>query len=334
MVFLMPPKPGSKRKQAWNKSSRVLSRLLRNRTRVWQSKNSWRLQRRELQNHTQEVSNSAWDASQETNIHTEPNNPVRNTLAQAVQVMATPSRNRQKNVYGRLPPPSTKLPPADLEEIPPSSGLRAPDSLIKAGAASIPLRDEYPTIVRHNELPFVDQTPTRGSSKLTNTLRNPTHVLNSIAHTPTRGPSRLTDPLRDSAAKGTNELCNLLDHPTRLDQGLGSTSQSFGKSQVSELLPSWSLEVRETPSKGPPSIQSDFDFGERPQEISVKAASTKESSEILWQETPIKPAGATKTSPEGIGRPVAPAVTTSPEELGPSIYQSLGWDEVDELTDT
>ena len=107
-------------------------------------------------------------------MSTEPKNPVRNPFAQGAQVMATPSNNRHKDVYGGLPrlPRQIVAPPTELEEVPPSSiscvpsssgktqrsPFLAPDSIGKTSCSALPIAE----------------TPTRGPLKLCG--RPPTSV--------------------------------------------------------------------------------------------------------------------------------------------------------------
>ena len=96
----------------------------------------------------------------------EPKNPVRNPFAQGAQVMATPSNNRRKDVYGGLPqlprhntapvPERGEVPPSSISCVPSSSGkaqqspFLAPDSTAKTGGSALPIAE----------------TPTRGPLKL------------------------------------------------------------------------------------------------------------------------------------------------------------------------
>lgn len=271
------------------------------------------------------------------NICTEPKNPVRTLFAQGVQVTATPSRNRQKDTGDgllRLPASSTTVPLADPEEIPPSTGLRAPESLIKVRTTLVPASDDYPRLVQRSVLPSLEQTPTRGSSKLTNPLRKSIHASFSIEQTPTRGPAKLINPPRNLAAIGMSGFCNPLAPPTMLDQGLLSAKQLHSKSQESGLPPLWPLEVHETPSKVPPSKQSCFPLGDRPHETPTKPLRAEKSPATTAQEPlgiMFNPIRATKMPPDCDTHLGVPAALTPTEEPGRSIYQSLGWDDVDEL---
>ncbi|KAI4229707.1 MAG: hypothetical protein L6R36_000623 [Xanthoria steineri] len=94
-----------------------------------------------------------------------PRHPVRNPFAQSVQIMATPSANRRRDVYAsqnsRLQ--KSAVISEDVEEIPPSSCLRVPSSTSKLpphlAAKSTSVN------ARRNLMPTVEQTPTRGPSK-------------------------------------------------------------------------------------------------------------------------------------------------------------------------
>ncbi|KAL8739042.1 MAG: hypothetical protein Q9181_000224 [Wetmoreana brouardii] len=94
-------------------------------------------------------------------------NPVWNPLAQSVQVMATPSANRRKDVFATLPSqvPTSAIMPQELEEIPPSSCTRVPASAIKPPTERIVDSNPRP---KKRLMPTGDQTPTRGPSKHSN----------------------------------------------------------------------------------------------------------------------------------------------------------------------
>ena len=96
--------------------------------------------------------------------------------------MATPSRNRQKVIYSDLP----RLPrsnaagtsPFELEEIPPSSISRIPSSTAK-------VRGSVKDGIRNNDehfLPNIEQTPTRGPSKLTGRPKSSHAVMKSSSN--------------------------------------------------------------------------------------------------------------------------------------------------------
>ncbi|KAL8859416.1 MAG: hypothetical protein Q9178_004094 [Gyalolechia marmorata] len=95
-----------------------------------------------------------------------PKHPVRNPFAQSVQIMATPSANRRRDVYATQATQAQKstVISEEVEEIPPSSCIRVPASSIK------PLPDPQAktnsTRARECLMSTVEQTPTRGPSKL------------------------------------------------------------------------------------------------------------------------------------------------------------------------
>jgi len=97
-------------------------------------------------------------------MYPESKNPVRNLFAEGVQVMATPSRNRRRDVYAGFSRLSqaTEAGTVELEEVPPSSVSRVPSSTTKShcGAMRSP---KYPG---ECNLPSIERTPTRGLSKL------------------------------------------------------------------------------------------------------------------------------------------------------------------------
>lgn len=96
-----------------------------------------------------------------TKLWTEKKKPVRNPLAQSVQVMATPRGNRQKDVYGGLPfaSQSQGQPLPEINEIPPSSALRAISSTPRNR-----VQKSRPTAT-------IEQTPSRAGSKLARSSR-------------------------------------------------------------------------------------------------------------------------------------------------------------------
>ena len=268
----------------------------------------------------------------------EPKNPVRNLFARGVQVTATPSRNRHRDVSSHLPlAPKEVLSP---EEILPSSVLRAPDSIIRALAPAELTSDEYPKTTERNVLPCVEQTPTRGSSKLTNPLPMSALALTSIDQTPTRGPAKLTNPLFNSTTKGINDFHNFLAPPMRIPGGLPSPRQFLNSSQVSQLAPSRPLEAHETLSKRSSLTQGYFPSTDGPSKTPIKPSRAgKPSPKIIGpenQEIPPKPVEPAKDSCKNPVRAVVPVahtnVYTPTDEMGPSIYQSLGWDDFDELS--
>ncbi|KAL9007163.1 MAG: hypothetical protein Q9188_000097 [Gyalolechia gomerana] len=92
-------------------------------------------------------------------------NPVRNSFAQGVQIMATPSANRRRNVFNSLHSQQPQPPAVDqeVEEIPPSSCTHVPASITKERTDRV--AGSRLDTVRHRMTPTVEQTPTRGASK-------------------------------------------------------------------------------------------------------------------------------------------------------------------------
>ncbi|KAK0509818.1 hypothetical protein JMJ35_008212 [Cladonia borealis] len=91
--------------------------------------------------------------------------PVRNPLAQSVQVTATPRKNRKGNPFALLPqiPPLNATPSTeDLENVPPSSVTRIPSSTKRLPSTSV---DRTTQRLIDTLLPSIEQTPTRGPSK-------------------------------------------------------------------------------------------------------------------------------------------------------------------------
>ncbi|KAL8682202.1 MAG: hypothetical protein Q9186_001740 [Xanthomendoza sp. 1 TL-2023] len=101
-------------------------------------------------------------------------NPVRNPFAQSVQIMATPSANRRRDVYVSQPSQLQKSMTMQVEpeEIPGSSCIRVPASIIKP-PADVQVGSDS-TMPRKRLMPAIEQTPTRGPSKFSraNVMRN------------------------------------------------------------------------------------------------------------------------------------------------------------------
>ncbi|KAL8835303.1 MAG: hypothetical protein Q9170_003389 [Blastenia crenularia] len=91
--------------------------------------------------------------------------PVRNPFAQGVQIAATPSANRRRDVFSGLHSQSLQAAAVqeELEEIPSSSCALVPASTMKARTDEIMGRQLDTTLQRL--MPSVEQTPTRGPSK-------------------------------------------------------------------------------------------------------------------------------------------------------------------------
>ena len=147
----------------------------------------------------------------------EPKNPVRNPFAQGAQVMATPSNNRRKDVYGGLPrlPRQNTAPVPEREEVPPSSISCVPSSSRKA-----------------QQSPFLapDSTAKTGRSAL------------PIAETPTRGPLKLWGRPPPFAAA--------MESHADIHQPLPLPATSDISNAVNTSTPKhWPLHVYETPSK-------------------------------------------------------------------------------------
>ena len=108
-----------------------------------------------------------------------PLNPKRNPFA--THVVASPSKDRQKNAP--LLPRRTQSAAyeAYLDEIPPSSVFKVPDSTVKA--VRLPKTLSRTHAVKAVTTCEIEQTPTRGSARFTN-LTDAVHALPNIANTP------------------------------------------------------------------------------------------------------------------------------------------------------
>ncbi|KAL8782499.1 MAG: hypothetical protein Q9213_005338 [Squamulea squamosa] len=101
-------------------------------------------------------------------------NPVRHPFAQSVQIMATPSAHRRRDVYASQTSQAQKsvVVEEDLDEIPPSSCIRVPGSSVKPwGELQTTSSATRPAV---HLMPTVEQTPSRGSCKFfrSNTMPN------------------------------------------------------------------------------------------------------------------------------------------------------------------
>lgn len=135
--------------------------------------------------------------------------------------MATPSKNRYRNVLAddlRFPRPHSASAATTLDEVPPSSVSRITDSVRKAHGSSSFCQDGAPRI-GSNALPTVEQTPTRGPTKL------------------------LRLPMNSSTAEAAGE--GQISYTRRL-----KSPEVNPDSSLSFSLPPWPSKVQETPSKG------------------------------------------------------------------------------------
>ncbi|KAL9600116.1 MAG: hypothetical protein Q9219_003372 [cf. Caloplaca sp. 3 TL-2023] len=116
----------------------------------------------------------------------ETRNPVRNPFAQGVQIMATPSINRRKDVFGSLPikPPQATMVHDEVENIPTSSFTHVPASTMKNGTGHATRRD--PDMIIQRSVPTIEQTPTRGPEKYgwLNVGKRPKSGTDSVELTP------------------------------------------------------------------------------------------------------------------------------------------------------
>ena len=138
--------------------------------------------------------------------------------------MATPSRSRHHDILAddpRFPRPKPASAAPNLDKIPPSSVSRISDSARKAEKSS-PFSKDGTWRSGNDVPPTVEQTPTRGSTKL---FGHPTGLSGTMA--------------------AGGDLVRSLPHATKL----GPTEANPG-SFLSYSLPSWPLKVQETPSKG------------------------------------------------------------------------------------
>ncbi|KAL8771184.1 MAG: hypothetical protein Q9209_003355 [Squamulea sp. 1 TL-2023] len=119
-------------------------------------------------------------------------NPVRHPFAQSVQIMATPSARRRRDVYASQTsrPQKSMVIEEDLDEIPPSSCIRVPGSLIKPwGELQMTGSSTRPPV---HLMPTVEQTPTRGPCKFFRSNTMPNAIQHSAKQASTTTPSSAT----------------------------------------------------------------------------------------------------------------------------------------------
>ena len=104
----------------------------------------------------------------------------RHLPAQAMQVMATPRRDRRGGSLAGLPRPAQAV-TSDLENAPPSSTSRIPCSTAKVSASPLPASRASRTMVSKVQYD-VEQTPTRGPSKFSNRPRSVPEAPASTSH--------------------------------------------------------------------------------------------------------------------------------------------------------
>ncbi|KAI4263694.1 MAG: hypothetical protein L6R42_001177 [Xanthoria sp. 1 TBL-2021] len=215
-----------------------------------------------------------------------PRHPVRNPFAQSVQIMATPSANRRRDVYASQTSQLQKsaVIAEDVEEIPPSSCLRVPASTTKLLAD--PQAKSNSAEPRRYLLPTVEQTPTRGPSKFSK--------LNNISNA------------SPSAAKQAITTTSSWLMAAEPQLSIPDTSRKHAYQ-----LPSSRSGVQGTPSR----------------RTSTGPKGSLPRSGI--ESTPVK---SSKTVSANLAV-ISNNITSSPMPKGGdvSIYESLGWDDVDEL---
>lgn len=120
----------------------------------------------------------------------ESKHPVRSHFVQGVQVMATPSKNRQRYLFGalpQLPRADASGPPEELEDIPPSSVSRIPSSTKRA---SFTLAKSSAQRSGDRFLPGIEQTPTRGLFKFSMLPNTSSAAITSVIEVPQLSPPK------------------------------------------------------------------------------------------------------------------------------------------------
>ena len=94
--------------------------------------------------------------------------------------------------------------------------------------------------------------------------------------------------------------------------------------------------MHETPSKAALLKQSYFGFEEESRETLAKPSragtNSSQSTHEELRETPVKTIISAEASIGTSEQSIVHGACTPTDDMGPSIYQSLGWDDVDELS--
>ena len=171
-----------------------------------------------------------------------PKNPVRNPLAQAMQVMATPSKDRKRGSFAGLPqfPAPADTAPTPLDEVPPSSVSKVPCSTNKlAGRSALARSTTLPTFNKPTY--HVEQTPTRGPDKFFSR-----YLSSSVAQGPTTTSLQPSIAIRVEEAASTIDYPQLPKYPSTL-LVTPSKAKTYHENHAKGILGDASLGVQGTP---------------------------------------------------------------------------------------
>ena len=272
----------------------------------------------------------ASDAEKRTASGRKPKNPVRNPLGQGVQVAATPSKNRKRDVHTdtNVPPAAPRTLARRPTRVPKTTGPSSspfdtdpdPDAVVVPGSA--PRSNTYalsiPSISVSDPANTIQETPLRRK-----TAQPSSQIEQSPSFSGTGGGNLFRVPPRpatrstDVVAPSTPVSSRYVDRS--LQMGLGAGTASNRMAAVLETPPRVAAEPISVPGR-------DVLVGTPVKETPVKETPVKE--------TPVK-GTPVKTRAEPMGTPVkkrvsgmgtASIVPMTPEK---SIYEQLGWDDDD-----
>ena len=179
-------------------------------------------------------------------MFTEPRKPTRNAFVQNAQVMATPSNNRHKDVYGAITrqpiaslPETEGVPSSSVSCVPsssrkvPRSPFLAPDSTRKPGSRALPAAE----------------TPTRGTSKLWSRPPTSTAAMETAGHV-SHHQSLSSEP---EPLKGANGLFTSTPWPLRIHETPPNSCYASRGERSEEVA------IDATPIKAPPAATKAMD---------------------------------------------------------------------------
>ena len=168
----------------------------------------------------------------------------RHLPAQAMQVMATPRRDRQGRSLAGLPRPAQAV-TSDLENAPPSSICKIPCSTAKVSASPLPASRASRTMVRKTQC-HVEQTPTRGPFKFSN---RPESVPEASTST-----SQFVIPTLNAMVEQVERKAHVMDaHPSAMPTTLYMTPVKLDRqSRLLGTTRGPEHEVKTTPVKATP----------------------------------------------------------------------------------
>ncbi|RDW76418.1 uncharacterized protein DSM5745_06410 [Aspergillus mulundensis] len=283
----------------------------------------------------------AQDAEKRTSSSRKPKNPVRNPMGQGVQVMATPSKIRKRDV-GLPPLPKSVTRSKSKPAVVSSSPFTAEPQVIPGST------------IKPSSLPFtvdtaVQETPSRRPAQPMALSKDPAEA--SVAESPGPGTGNLFRVPRRPAPRPTET--NPLTPVRSQHQDAADVVTPIDGRQSQRLPPSppplFALPAKVTPSKS----SMIFETPPKPKAVPVpvpvvasrRPSISNPSNSALVFETPPKPkavpdpvpvvASRRPSIPTSVSAPAlvpgpveAQVVPVTPEK---SIYSALGWDDDDDL---